>query len=73
MRTMKRMAAITMLAVVATLGAQTAKADGVLVSERNGVLVSEKGGVILSDKISSPSWDIVIDVMRTLGGIVISS
>ena len=52
MRNMKRMIAVAMLAVFATLGAQTAMAtDGVLISDRSGVLISDnaKDGVLLSD------------------------
>jgi hypothetical protein len=75
MRSLKRMIAVAMLAVVATLGAQTAKADGVLLSDRNGILVTDKtDGVLLSDKQSSDTtMDSVINtILNSLTGILLS-
>ena len=77
MRNMKRLMAVAMLAVVASLGAQTAMADGVLLSDthRDGVLLSDthKDGVLLSDKQASISqWDIVSVALRIVNGVLLS-
>lgn len=79
MRNMKRMIAVAMLAVFATLGAQTAMAtDGVLISDRSGVLISDnaKDGVLLSDKVETKydvsTYDIVSVVLRMVDGVLLS-
>lgn len=80
MRNMKRMIAIAMLAVFATMGAQTAKADGVLLSDKtDGVLLSDHAkndGVLLSDKAQSittiSDWDVVSILLRTVNGVLLS-
>ena len=79
MRNMKRMIAVAMLAVFATLGAQTAMAtDGVLISDRSGVLISDnaKDGVLLSDKVETKydvsAYDIVSVVLRMVDGVLLS-
>jgi hypothetical protein len=75
MRNIKRMIAVAMLAVFATMGAQTAKADGVLLSDRSGVVIadsSKNDGVLLSDKSSVTSWDIVSVALRMVNGIYLS-
>lgn len=81
MRNMKRLMAVAMLAVVATLGAQTAMAnDGVLLSDshKDGVLLSDnhKDGVLLSDKGSTKignEWDSVLSVIiNGLTGVLLS-
>jgi hypothetical protein len=76
---MKRMIAIAMLAVFATMGAQTAKADGVLLSDKTGVLLSDHSkndGVLLSDKAQSittiSDWDVVSILLRTVNGVLLS-
>jgi hypothetical protein len=76
---MKRMIAVAMLAVFATLGAQTAMAtDGVLISDRSGVLISDnaKDGVLLSDKVETKydvsTYDIVSVVLRMVDGVLLS-
>lgn len=76
MRSMKRMIAVAMLAIFATLGAQTAMAtEGVLLSDRSGVLLSDnaKDGVLLSDKQEVKSAMDLIDVaLRMLDGVLLS-
>lgn len=74
MRNMKRMIAVAMLAVFATIGAQTAKADGVLLSDRSGVLLSDKDGVLLSDKTASSSTmdDVISTILNSLTGVLLS-
>ena len=76
MRRIKKMMAVLMLAVVASLGAQTAFA-GVTVSDRNGVTVSDRDGIYLSDrqdntKQSGQAWDIAVVVINGLTGILLS-
>lgn len=77
MRNMKRMIAVAMLAVFATMGAQTAMAtEGVLLSDRSGVLLSDnaKDGVLLSDKtkLDVSNWDIVSVALRMVNGVLLS-
>ena len=76
MRNMKRMIAVAMLAVFATLGAQTVKADGVLLSDRNGILVTDQNktdGVLLSDKQNGTTVDDVINaILNSLTGVLIA-
>ena len=76
MRNMKRMIAVAMLAMFVTMGAQTANADGVLLSDRSGVLLSDKDGVLLSDKQKSElnvsTWDIVSVALRMVNGVLLS-
>jgi hypothetical protein len=64
---MKRMMAITMLAVIASLGSQTAFASsGVLLSDRDGVLLSDK-----SKDVKTPSMiNIIVVYMKT--GVLLS-
>lgn len=70
MRNMKRLMAVAMLAVFATMGAQTAKADGVLLSDNH------RDGVLLSDKQASIKYatelDIVSVLLRTVNGVLLS-
>lgn len=74
MRNIKRMIAVAMLAIFATLGAQTAKADGVLLSDRSGILVTDKDGVLLSDKskLDVNAWDVVSVALRMVNGVLLS-
>ena len=51
MRNLKRLMAVAMLAIVATLGAQTAMAkDGILITDKDGILVTDKDGILVTDK-----------------------
>ena len=78
MRSIKRIMAVAMLAMIATLGAQTAKADGVLLSDKSGILVSDshRDGVLLSDKQSTntsfDSADIINAIINSLTGVLLS-
>jgi hypothetical protein len=77
MRSIKRMIAVTMLAMVATMGAQTAMANnGILVTDnhRDGILVTDKDGVLLSDKSITQfeTSDIVTTILNSLTGILLS-
>jgi hypothetical protein len=75
MRRIKKMMAVLMLAVVASLGAQTAFA-GVTVSDRSGVTVSDRNGILLSDKAATKAddltMDIIVVVVNSLTGIYLS-
>lgn len=82
MRNMKRLMAVAILTVVASIGAQTAMAnDGILVTDNNltGILVtdSHRDGILLSDKTSSVTtgtqWDSIIGVIiNGLTGILVT-
>ena len=76
MRRIKKIMAVLMLGVVASLGAQTAFA-GVTVSDRSGVTVSDRDGIYLSDKTDPTktddlAWDVVIVVVNSMTGILLS-
>jgi len=83
MRSLKRMIAVAMLAVFATLGAQTAMAnDGILVSDshRDGILVtdSHRDGILVSDIQAGNTtstvtmWDIIGTVLNMANGVLLS-
>jgi hypothetical protein len=78
MRNMKRLMAVAILMVVASMGAQTAMAnDGILVTDNNftGILVtdSHKDGILLSDKATGNTWDSILGVIiNGLTGILVT-
>ena len=73
MRSLKRMIAVAMLAVFATLGAQTAMAnDGILVSDshRDGILVSDIQAGNTTSTVTM--WDILSTVINVANGVLLS-
>jgi hypothetical protein len=70
------MMAVLVLAVMASLSAQTAFA-GILLSDKTGVTVNDKEGVTVNDKaetkVSDEAWDILIEVIaNSLTGVMVS-
>ncbi len=68
------MMAVLTLAVMASLGAQTAFA-GLVVSSREGIVVGSRDGVYLSDKTDPAktddlAWDVVVVVVNSMTGIL---
>lgn len=68
MRRIKKMMAVLTLAVMASLGAQTAFA-GVYLSDRNGILLSDKTDATKTDNLA---LDVVVVVVNGLTGILLS-